>query len=304
MSEPPVLSERSRGPVAWVFNLDADDELARGRAHTPTAAMTARIEGLLPRLSALMLPGDQVLWPGNGVVEPGLAGRAWCPTRWALEQMERAGVRVPRSPGIEVLRLVNHRRFSHQLGQTLPGAGYAENAVELEALLRAAPAASVEKCRLVKRALGYAGRGRRKLRHGALLEADRSWLEASLRSGDGVQVEPWVARELDCALHGWVGEDGVVTLGVPTLQVIDSGGAWVSTSVGPALTAAETEELLDQARSSARALHGAGYFGPFGIDAFRWRDPAGASWFQPRCEINARYSMGWAIGMGAFGAPD
>ena len=49
--------------VAWVLNLDAEDELARGGAHTPTAEMTARISGLLPRLAGLVRPGDQVIWP-------------------------------------------------------------------------------------------------------------------------------------------------------------------------------------------------------------------------------------------------
>jgi hypothetical protein len=40
-----------------------------------------------------------------------------------------------------------------------------------------------------------------------------------------------------------------------------------------------------------------GYFGPFGIDGFRWRW-AGRTGLRPRCEINARYTIGWAIGMG------
>ena len=47
------------------------------------------------------------------------------------------------------------------------------------------------------------------------------------------------------------------------------------------------------------ALAGAGYFGPFGIDAYRYRDRAGALRLQPRSEINARYSMGFAVGLGA-----
>jgi hypothetical protein len=41
----------------------------------------------------------------------------------------------------------------------------------------------------------------------------------------------------------------------------------------------------------AEVLRDAGYFGPFGIDAYRWRDGA-TQYFNPRSEINARYSMG------------
>ena len=150
---------------------------------------------------------------------------------------------------------------------------------------------------MYKRALGYAGRGRKKCRPA---ELDRPWLDASLRSGDGVQVEPWVERVLDCALHGFLEEDGTCTLGRPTLQELDAGGAWSSTVIAPpdSLTQEECASLKREAESTATALHLAGYFGPFGIDAFRWRDADGALRFQPRCELNARYSMGWAIGMG------
>jgi hypothetical protein len=289
--------------VAWVFNLDAEDELARGGAHTPTAVMTARVESLLPRLAPLIRPGDQVIWPGKAPVDRSLLGRAWCPTRWAVEQLERAGVRLPRSPGVEVLRRVNHRRFAHQLGLALPGAVYLETEPELAALLKTKPVASVEGTWLMKRALGYAGKGRKRVPPATL--PDQSWIEASLRTGDGLQVEPWVERVLDCALHGWLAEDGACTLGEPTLQELDVGGAWSSSVRAPpgVLEPAERQALIDAAHQSAAALHAAGYFGPFGIDAFRWKEPNGALRFHPRCEINARYSMGWAIGMGEFSPP-
>lgn len=42
----------------------------------------------------------------------------------------------------------------------------------------------------------------------------------------------------------------------------------------------------------------AGYFGPFNVDAFVWRDGGGAH-LQPRSEVNARYSMGWSARTGA-----
>ncbi len=277
--------------IAWVLNLDAEDELSRGGAHTPTIAMTERVQSLLPRLAPLMRPGDQIIWPGDARVDRSFIGRAWCPTRWALERMEKAGVRIPKTPSIEVLRRVNHRRFNHQLGQHLPGAGYVENEAELAALL-----ASKEGWWLFKRALGYAGRGRKKFRPG---ELDRAWIDASLRTGDGLQVEPWVERVIDCALHGFVDEGGTCTLGQPTIQELDSGGAWISTSVASSeLSLDERTALQREAKMTGAALRDAGYFGPFGIDAFRWRDQQGADHFQPRCEINARYSMGWAIGMG------
>lgn len=278
--------------MAWVFNLDAEDELSHPGAHTPPAAMIARIESLLPRLTTLLQPGDRVLWPGDGApLPPGMIGRAWCPTRWALEQMARAQVELPRVPTMAVLRAVNHRRFNHQLGQTLPGAGYAENAEGLERLLSSAP----NETWLLKRAFGYAGRGRKKLRPSERSAADQSWIDASLRTGEGLQVEPLVERALDCALHGWLDEDGNVSFGRPTVQEVEETGAWISSRLAREgeLTATELERMTAEARRSAEALHRAGYFGPFGVDGFRY----GGEQFQPRSEINARYSMGWSIGM-------
>lgn len=293
-------------PVAWVLNLDAEDELARSGAHTPADVMRARIEGLLPRLRGLVRDGDSIVWPGDGPVERGGWGRAWCPTRWARTRLEQAGLRAPRAPAIEVLRRVNHRRFAHELGQALPTAGWAATPEQLSTLLAndALEQVSVERCWLIKRPLGYAGRGRKVLRPGKRSDADQAWLDASLRE-DGVQVEPLVARELDCALHGWLAEDGQCTFGQPTLQQLDVTGAWQATQLAPpgALSTAELEVLERTARATAEALHAAGYFGPFGLDAFRWRAPDGRLHFQPRSEVNARYSMGWATGMGAFRSP-
>ncbi|HEU4538255.1 MAG TPA: hypothetical protein VFS00_29240, partial [Polyangiaceae bacterium] len=94
---------------------------------------------------------------------------------------------------------------------------------------------------------------------------------------------------------------GACRLGAPTEQRCDERGAWVDSRVAPAgaLADAERRALADAGAKAAEALHRAGYFGPFNLDAFRWRGPDGAPRFNPRCEINARYSMGWAVGMGA-----
>jgi len=290
----------NREPVAWVLNLDAEDELAHVGAHTPALALKARVEALLPTLreSGLVAPDDVVVWPGAADAR-WLEGRAWCPTRWALAQLAQAGATVPRAPSVEVLLRVNHRQFANALGQALPGAGFAQNAEELEALLARGADASAEQCWVLKRPLGYAGRGRRKILASARLPADDAWIDASLRAG-GLQVEPWVQRELDVGLHGFVDETGVLTSGRPTVQAIDAHGTWRSSRIAePGVLSPEEFDLLQRAlEQTARALHDAGYFGPLGLDAFRWRAPDGAAAFQPRCELNARYSMGWAIGMG------
>lgn len=51
--------------------------------------------------------------------------------------------------------------------------------------------------------------------------------------------------------------------------------------------------LADEVERTARALAAAGYFGPFGIDGFSYRQADGGVAFNPRCEINARFTMGY-----------
>ena len=290
-----------RARRAWLLNFDAEDELAAPTGYTPKRAVAARFAALTARVVALLGPGDVVL--GEGVPASGLLGRAWCPTPRAVRAWTSAGVVAPQTPPLSVLQRVNHRRFAAELGQTLPDSRFVHAMDELESVL-AGPSPTGQF--LLKRPFGFAGRGRRKVRSGGVEAAARSWVEASFagrsgeRDGAGLQVEPWVEIEREHGLHGFLSRAGALTLGEATTQTLDEAGAWIATERAPrgALEPAERDALFASAEAAARALQLAGYFGPFGVDAFRWRDARGERCFQPRSEINARYSMGWAIGMG------
>jgi phosphoribosylaminoimidazole carboxylase (NCAIR synthetase) len=245
------------------------------------------------RVRGLLGPEDVVLLPG--VRAPGHAGRTWCPTPRALAAIARAGARVPAAPPIEVIRRVNHRRFCADLGQTLPGACYVTSRAELDETL-----ATRDVVWVLKRPFGFAGRGRLRVTGDRADAAAQRWIDASLAAGEGLQVEPWVERAGDFALHGYVSATGEPTLGEPTSQRCDASGAWIASERAGegALSTRERAALTIAAAEAAEALAAAGYCGPFGVDAFRFRDAGGALHFNPRCEINARYSMGWALGMG------
>jgi hypothetical protein len=280
------------GPAAWVLNLDAEYELASPDAHTPSARMIDRMPELVRALAPLFGPGDIVLGEGD-TVDRSYEGRAWCPTPRAIARLTKAGATPVRAPPLEVLRRVNHRRFCAELGQSLPGARFVTTLAELAHVVRGdSPSGHW----LVKRPFGFAGRGRRRIAAGDLDPAASAWLEASLRGGEGVQVEPWVERIADYGLHGFIAESGAVTLGAATRQLCDETGAWRSTAIATDLEEGEARAIDASAREAADALVAAGYFGPFGIDAYRWQT-AGESHFVARSEINARYSMGWATGM-------
>ncbi|MCB9915943.1 MAG: hypothetical protein H6828_12505 [Planctomycetes bacterium] len=138
-----------------------------------------------------------------------------------------------------------------------------------------------------------ARRGRRKLRRGARDAAERAWLEASLRQG-GVQLEPFVEVLEECAVHGRVAEDGACRLGPPRRLECDAHGAWrASRALAPGELAPSVADALErEARRVGEALARAGYFGPFGVDAYRYRLDGAEAW-QPRSEVNARYTLGW-----------
>ena len=284
---------------AWVLNLDAEDELARPAGATMSDATRARRATLRPALEALLRPGDVVLDEAVQVRLPAgeFDGRAWCPTPRALRTLQRAGAKVPDAPVRAVLRGANHRAFCAALGQTLPGGCWADT---VEAVEETVTGAGQGRGWLLKRALGYAGRGRLRVSAGVLDAAARRWVVASLRGGDGLQVEPWVERAGDYALHGWLPRDGETVWGQPTVQVCDMHCAWRESRRAGAgeITEAEGSALAMAAREAAESLRALGYWGAFGVDAFRWRDGEGRLRWNPRCEVNARYTMGWTMGMG------
>ena len=100
------------------------------------------------------------------------------------------------------------------------------------------------------------------------------------------------------ALHAWLGRGGECITGRPTCLLTDTDGAWLCTEPcdSAQLLGDELQQLTDAHAVAARALTAAGYFGPFAIDAFRWRDDAGRRHFQPVSELNARFTMGFFVG--------
>ena len=291
-------------PLAWVLNLDADLELAAGAGYEPRQsvvdAMRAHVGALLHGPGALPGPLDAVVdastAPGSLA---GMRGRAFCPTPRALALLRRAGAEPEPHPPSAVLRRVNGRAFASELGPTLPRAAFVSDLARVEAMVRTDPELG-DRWRL-KRAFGMAGRGQRTVAPGPLGAADLAFVRGALAEG-GLQVEPQVAIEDELAVHGVLEPSGACALGALVRQRCDPRGAWLATERIGAPTQATLgdfgERVVTEAHRVAVALFAAGYFGPFGVDAFTYRDRGGARWLQPRSEINARYSMGFAIGFG------
>ena len=275
---------------AWVLNLDAELELEKPSFNARTRFLEQlALYGAGSR--ALLGPRDVLL--GDEKVGPDVAGRigrAWCPTPRALARMRRARVIPEPHPSVEILRRVNHRLFAVELGGGLPDQHYVEGRAELEALL-----ARREHPWLLKRPLAFAGRGQQRA-YGSLDEKQWSWVDASFKVS-GLVVEPLVTPVLEVSLHGFVWPDRRHELGRICVQEVSDRGVFRGIRLAQPHELSETESLAltNRATKVAGAVAVAGYFGPFGIDGYRYT-LNGESRFCELGEINARYSMGFVTG--------
>lgn len=282
---------------AWVLNLDADLELAVEAGYTPSRAVRAAMAPHVERLAATLLGPDDALVdeasPSGALA--GFVGRAFCPTPRAIAMLVRAGARPLPHPPVTVLRAVNSRAFCMALGPTLPGARFVRDLEAAFTTLDALP--TIARAWRVKRAFGMAGRGQRRIAPGLVSESDRAFLRSAIASEGGVTIEPDVAIVRELGIHGLLSEDGALRLGRLVSQTCDAHGQWLRTALAEDADANVRDAITREAKQVARALHAAGYWGPFGIDAFLYRDIDGAVRLQPRSEINARYSMGITVGL-------
>jgi len=283
--------------TAWVLNLDADLELAVGPRYTPTNAVRAAMAPHVAKLAASLLASTDVLVDESSPpgIAAGLVGRAFCPTSRALAILARAGARPAPHPSPDVLREVNGRGFCAALGATLPGAAFVRDLDVALAVLQADP--EVAQQWRVKRAFSMAGRGQRRIAPRGASEADRTFLRSAIESEGGVMIEPDVAIVQELALHGVLEESGAFRLGRLVAQRCDAHGQWLASTPAEDVDREVADGIAEEAAAVAVALHAAGYFGPFGLDAFLYRDLSGAVRLQRRSEINARYSMGFRVGL-------
>jgi hypothetical protein len=276
---------------AWVLNLDAELELSRlNFEYVARAKLLEQLELYGRGSRALLGPEDVLVEPGRTLPSSEFVGRAWCPTPLALGLLSAAGAPPEPHPSASVLRRVNHRLFAHEASGGLPLQRYFTERAPLEELLRRA-----ERPWLLKRPLAFAGRGQMRF-YGPISDKQWSWLDVSLAQ-DGVIVEPLVTPTLEVSLHGFVWQSGHFELGRACVQQVSERGVFRGVRLARAgeLEPTETVALFEQAERVAGLLHGAGYFGPFGIDAYRYRLDH-AHGFCALSEINARYTMGFAVG--------
>jgi hypothetical protein len=268
---------------------------------------------MAPLLRVFARQGDR-LWspaPGPGLesgplrdLSPADEVLAWCETPAALEH--RGGPRRPATidwdaplhdlvwrlptPSPDVVAAVHHRAFHLQvvesIGCALPGARMVESLTDLDRALRTAPPAWV-----VKAPLSASGRSRYIERNGPALtdHKSRRTVERLFDHHGPLLFEPWMDRTEDFGVSALLGPE----LRIVSIhgQKVDRKGQFAGIDLDPALSEQDRDRLLETTEAVAEKLRGAGYVGPFGIDAWRYRTAAGTV-LNPLGEINARMTFG------------
>lgn len=235
---------------------------------------------------------------------PGPAGPAETARRRALEApLHDAVWQVPPASPRVVAR-VAHRGFCLELaqerGEALPGARLVADPEEIEGHLAAGPLRRAGDDRwVVKAPYSAAGRERFVGSGPAALGEPRARrrLERLFEHHGRLVLEPWVERTADFGCAGLVTPEGVRLASVHG-QELDRLGRFRGIPRPPAaegaagLTPGERDLLESAFHAAGAALRAAGYAGPFGIDAFRWRAPGSGEVFHPLCELNPRLTFG------------
>jgi hypothetical protein len=290
-------------------NLLWEDDLAHRRT-TPPRTVLETASGLATLLRVFARDGDHLWTPSP--VDPERVPEVPGVSRPILE----SGPLRKLPPVNEVLAwgadsaaaaAVHHRAFCLQLaedlGCALPGARMVGSLTELDQALSSSRA---PRSWVLKAPLSASGRSRYIERNGPRISDPRSRkaVERLFEHHGPLLFEPWMHRTADFGVSALLAPAGLSIVGIHGQQV-DVKGQFAGIDLQPILSAAEKSRLLETAESVAAALNRAGYAGPFGIDAWRYRTESGEEILHPLGEINARMTFGlvaWAFAESFKGA--
>jgi hypothetical protein len=289
----------------WEEGLGENDHAHRRASPSRTALATASALGTL--LRAFAQEGDH-LWtpapvdPARVLEVPGLPRPLL--ESGPLERLPPAdevlewGATSPVSANIAAA--VHHRAFclelARELGCALPGAAMLASPAELDRHL-ASPGAPPSW--VLKAPLSASGRDRHIERAGPGLSTPkaRRTVERLFERHGPLLFEPWMDRTADFGVSAILTEASLQIVGIHG-QLVDVKGQFAGIDLQPRLAAPERERLLATVEAVAGALRRAGYLGPFGIDAWRYRRQD-TEILHPLGEINARRTFGlvaWTFG--------
>lgn len=153
----------------------------------------------------------------------------------------------------------------------------------------------------LKPRIGTSGRGRVAGAAGRIPREGLGAVLERLADRGGALLEPWLERSADFSVQLHVGPSGV-TLLASLEQELATSGHYLGhrgevDSRGRVFTGHPEEEALREAAALLASAAGErGWYGPCGVDGFRFRHPeSGAPVLRPVVELNARFTAGLVV---------
>lgn len=265
--------DQSVPPSFILANLEFEYELFAPKQRKISLAVREHSRRFQHILRLLPQLAEARLWsPGNSIEAL---------TPWGVS--DKLGT-SSRFPSLEVVRLVNDKRFSHSveldLDLALPYSTVVTSIDELQELVAECPYDWV-----LKHPFGVSGRERMLNWAGVLTDSVRGWARKLFAQGLGLLFEPWVSARNDYSLHYHINSEFTPHYLGRCEIVPNQGGVYRGNIHNP------ESSKLDIADKVVERVAQAGYWGPVSLDCFRGT-LANQTVERPLVEVNARYTFG------------
>lgn len=198
------------------------------------------------------------------------------------------------APPLDAVHAVNSRRFSFQCETDaaigLPGAATPTTLDQVADCLRTL---SADAGWVIKAEFGMSARERILGRGSVLSTPAAGWVRKRLARDGVVFFEPWVERIEEAGIQFEIPARGPPRCVGVTGLLTDESGAYSGTRFDlDQELESRFEDAVSHGLRAAERAQAAGYFGPMGIDAMRYRRDDGTIAARPLQDINGRWTMG------------
>jgi len=312
-------------------NFDFEHELATGQTSRNNLKLRQLNAKFAPVLAALCQSEDRLVWPlstsppsrrddslnARFVLESEArfaaeyGGRDWELIPWgvtaSMQRLAESREWNWRQPSVEIVKTWNDRVTSVSWEAQDDSSRWTPAIIASMAEFESLMASDAHQKWIIKARFGMSGRERIMGSGSEMTETQRRWLEKRLQAQGSVIWEPELEIIEEVGIQFEVEASGQVRFLAAWPLINAPTGAYSGSRMG--LTPDETtrwRSVIDTVHTVASKAGAEGYFGPFGMDAIRYRTEDGVR-VRPVMDINARWTMGriaWEWGQRTRSSPE